>query len=543
MRNALLVARILTLAFGAALRFAAFASSDSLFNAGDYAGYLKAQLILLQQAEQAGEPVERAQAVRRVGRAHYYLKDKDEARRWMLRGASIAMAADADTIAAACWRSIGAIHWEQGKPDSARHFLDLAEPILVRQADAAELATHYGIRFELHFRSLRDTLAGEHYAALGEQYARRTGDPERIAFALMKRGILYMETGRCAESIATFTEGERIYTDAGHLEGLGYALNNLATAYGLCGMAKECAATYRRHDVLRDSLFKSSTADRAAHYQALFDTQQKEIENLELRERNQRAIAGAVVGVLLVAFLSFAVYKRRELRRQRMHEAALRDEQLLGFRGIVTAQEMERARIAADLHDGIGHQLGALKLTTSVLEGRDAQERSILEKSRAMIDDAARDVRSVSHRLMPRSLEELGLLPALRELADRIGTSGHVRVAVHGADGAASGLDEAAQLVLYRIAQEMIANALKHAQATQITVGLERQEQCVRLTIADDGVGFDTERMKNGDGMGWRNARSRVGLIGGTLNVRSAPGKGATTVVEAPIHDQPHRGS
>lgn len=524
----------------AALRGAAFAASDSLFNSGDHAGYLKAQLVALQQAERTGDPVERAQAVRRVGRAHYYLKDKDEARRWMLGAASLAMAATADTIAAACWRSIGAIHWEQGRPDSARHYLDLAEPILVRQDDAAELATHYGIRFELHFRSLRDTLAGERYAALGEQYARRTGDPERIAFALMKRGILQMETGRCAESIATFTEGERIYTEAGHLEGVGYALNNLATAYGLCGMAAECAATYRRHDVLRDSLFRSSTADRAAHYQALFDTQQKEIENLELRQRNQRVVAGAVLGVLLVGFLSFAVNKRRELRRQRVHEAALREEQLVGFRGIVTAQERERARIAADLHDGIGHQLGALKLTTSVLEGRDAQERSILEKSRMMIDDAARDVRSVSHRLMPRSLEELGLLPALRELADRIGTSGQVRVEVHGA---ANGLDETVQLALYRIAQEVIANALKHAQATHITVGLERQDRFVRLTIADDGVGFDAERMDKADGMGWRNVRSRVGLIGGTLNVRSAPGRGTSAIVEAPIHDQPHRGS
>lgn len=513
----------------------AIAGADSLFNAGDYAGYLREQLIALDIAEREGDAVQRAQAVRRVGRAHYYLKDKDEARHWLLRAARMASNADSDTLAAACWRSIGAIHWEQGHPDSARHYLDLAEPVLLRQDNAAELATLYGIRFELHFRSLKDTLAGERYAELGERYARRTNDPERIAFALMKKGILYMETGRCAESIAAYQEGERIYTEAGHLEGLSYALNNLATAYGLCGMAMECAATYRRHDVLRDSLFKASTADRAAHYQALFDTQQKEIENLALRERNQRIIAIATVLVLGMGFLSFAMYKRREIRKQREHEAALREEQLQGFRAVVGAQEAERARIAADLHDGIGHRLGALKLTTSMLEGRDAQEKGIIEKSRTMIDEAATDVRSVSHRLMPRSLEDLGLLPALRELADRIVTSGQVQVEVRGDEEASRALEDAVRLALYRIAQEVMANMLKHANATRITVELERDAGRLRLSLADDGVGFDTERIEKSDGIGWRNVRSRVQLIGGELKVSSAPGMGTSVRIEAPI--------
>ena len=88
---ALLHARLLALTIGSAMGLSSFASSDSLFHAGDYAGYLQAQLQALEQAERADDPVARAQAVRRVGRAHYYLKDKDEARRWMLRAASLAL--------------------------------------------------------------------------------------------------------------------------------------------------------------------------------------------------------------------------------------------------------------------------------------------------------------------------------------------------------------------------------------------------------------------------------------------------------------------
>ncbi|QQR88237.1 MAG: sensor histidine kinase [Flavobacteriales bacterium] len=508
--------------------------ADSLFRVGDYAGVLQEYLTELEQAERVNDDLSRAQATMRVGRAHYYLRHKDEARSWFARAITIAQGIGADTLVAKCQRNMGAVLWEQGRIDSARYYLERAEPVLLRQDNASELATFYGILFELRFRAEKDTVEGERLAHLGERYARRTGDPERIAFALMKRGILLMETGRCEESLDIFREGEELYERGGHLEGRMYALSSLANAMGLCGRAVECMMLYRQHNILRDSLFNARTADRAAHYQAIFDTQQKEIENLALRERNQRIIGAGVLSVLLVGFLSFVVYKRRELQRQRMHALRLREEQLQRFREVVGAQETERARIAADLHDGIGHQLGAIKLSTSVLHGRDEREQTILDKSRAMIDDAARDVRQVSHRLMPRSLEDLGLVPALRELAERLSTSGTVRVLFTSASEDIP-LDEAVRIALYRIAQEVTNNMLKHAQAQEIRILLER-EQALRMTITDDGRGFDTAELERSDGLGWRNVHARLELIGGRLHLRSAPGEGTSVQVEVPMN-------
>lgn len=508
--------------------------ADSLFNTGDFAGMLREHLTSLEQAERDGDPLLRAQATLRVARSHYYLRNKDEARAWFAKAIALASEAGADTLAASCRRNVGAIHWEQGRYDSAAHYLEQAEPVLEQQDDPAELATLYGILFELHFRSFGDSAAGARYAELGERHARRTRDPERLAFALMKRGILLMETGRCMESLDVFREGEQLYVEAGHMEGRAYAMNNIATAYGLCGMAEECMMMYRRHNMLRDSLFNARTADRAARYQTAFNTQRREIENLALRERNQRTIGIGALATLVVAFASFVWSRLRDQRRQREHEEELRHEQLQRFMEVVAAQEAERSRIAADLHDGIGHVLGALKLNASVLHAVDEREQAILERSRAMIDDAARDVRLLSHELMPRSLEDLGLVPALRELAQRIDGSGSVAVSVE-CEPEEITLPDAVRIALYRIAQEVMANMLKHAGARSISIVLRKEPRLLRMLIRDDGRGFRVEEMDRSGGLGWRSIRARVELIRGRLTVRSAPGEGTTVEVGLPL--------
>lgn len=508
--------------------------TDSLFDAGDFAGMLRENLTALEHAERSGHVLRRAQATLGVARSHYYLRNKVEALAWLRKSIVLANEADADTLAAKCQRSIGAIYWEQGSIDSAAHYLALAEPVLLRQDDPAELATLYGILVELHFRSYTDTVAGERYAKLGEDYARRTGDPERIAFALMKRGIVLMESGRCLESLEVFHEGERLYSEAGHLEGRTYAMSSIATAYGHCGMAEECMVMYRKHNLLRDSIFNVRMADRAAHYQAAFDTQQKEIENLALRQRNQRTLAIGAVAVLLIAFASFALNRWRAQRKQRAYDEQLRQEQLQRFRDVVAMQEAERSRIAADLHDGIGHVLGALKLNASVLHAVDANEQVILDRSRAMIDDAAKDVRQVSHRLMPRSLEDLGLMPALRELAARIGGSGSVAVSVRSTQEDID-VPEPVRIALYRIAQEVLSNMLKHAQATSINLELLHEPGCLRMVISDNGRGFQVEAMEHSEGIGWRSVRARTEMIRGRLMVQSEPGAGTRVEVELPV--------
>jgi len=504
-------------------------SADSLFKAGDYAGMLREYLFELEKAEHADDPATVALASFRVGRAHYYLQNKGEAINWFRRCVRLASETGADTLAAKALRSIGAIHWEQGQADSADHYLSLAEPLLMEQDDPDELATFYAILFELHFRSYGDVERGRELVGLCEHQARRTGDPSRIAFALMKKGILLMETGQCAEAQNTYREGERLYREVGEIEGVMYALNSLASAQTLCHDAERSMQTLRTYNALRDSVFTARTADRAAHYQTVFETQRREIENLALRQRNQLLLLAGIAAVLLVAFASYALYKRRERARQHAHEEQMRAEQRQRFLEVMGAQEAERARIAADLHDGIGHLLGAIKLTTSVLHGRDESEQGILERSRGMIDDAAREVRQVSHRLMPRSLEELGLVPALCELAERI-SGATVKVSVVS-DCEEHSVDEQTRIALYRITQEVLNNMLKHAEASDIKISLERNMNDLVMTLADNGKGFDTASIEESTGLGWRNIRSRVELVGGRLEVYSSKAEGTTVRV------------
>ncbi len=198
---------------------------------------------------------------------------------------------------------------------------------------------------------------------------------------------------------------------------------------------------------------------------------------------------------------------------------------------VVESQEEERARLSRDLHDGISQALVSVKLQLEagiIRLGGDAGQqqaaRGALDRTVEQVKSVLGEVRRISHDLRPALLDDLGLAPALEHLAGEFGRHGSTPVQFR-AEGALDGLPEMAGTVLFRIAQEALTNAERHAGARQVEMVLARRGRCLTLSIADDGAGFDAHgiALHPQRGIGLRNMMERMEAIGGTLTIASSP--------------------
>jgi signal transduction histidine kinase len=199
---------------------------------------------------------------------------------------------------------------------------------------------------------------------------------------------------------------------------------------------------------------------------------------------------------------------------------------------LVRAQEEERGRIARDLHDGIGQTLTGLSLTLDALasEGDAVGSAQDLARARELAREAIGDTRQIAEGIRPPRLAERGLASALQAMASTPG--GHVDVTVEpGAERRFQPID--AELETYRIAEEAVRNAVRHAAATRIAVTFARTADGLRLEVVDDGVGFEGSAVKPGR-LGIVGMHERAEAIGANLEIVSAPARGTRVRLSIP---------
>ncbi|HVF44087.1 MAG TPA: PAS domain S-box protein [Pyrinomonadaceae bacterium] len=229
---------------------------------------------------------------------------------------------------------------------------------------------------------------------------------------------------------------------------------------------------------------------------------------------------------------------RAEVAERERAEAARRD--LLGR--LVTAQEEERRRISRELHDRMGQQLAALMMGLKTLGSESYGRRSALDTLRQleeMSDELSREVHTLAWGLRPPALDDMGLETALYNYAEEWAERSRVPVDFHSAGFGGGRLPLTHETALYRIAQEALTNVARHSGADRVSFILERRGDHVFAVIEDNGGGFDVEAATGPPGRGRRlgllGMRERAALLGGNVNVESAPGAGTTLFVRIPF--------
>jgi signal transduction histidine kinase len=202
---------------------------------------------------------------------------------------------------------------------------------------------------------------------------------------------------------------------------------------------------------------------------------------------------------------------------------------------VVTAQELERRRLARELHDETGQALMSILLGLKTVEeaGDLEQVREAVGSLRELTLATLQDVRRLAVELRPKALDDFGLVPALERLTETFSEQTGIAVDFQSLL-TGDRLPEEVETALYRIVQEALTNVVKHAQAGSVSVVLARKPSSVSAVVEDDGAGFDQTRTRDG-GLGLVGMRERVELLGGRLAVETRPGAGTTLVAEVPL--------
>ncbi len=333
---------------------------------------------------------------------------------------------------------------------------------------------------------------------------------------------------------------------------------HLSTVYSELDSAQIALEYAKRHIRLADTLLNR---DRIAISQRLAVQFSEQERNRELDELNRslEAIAEAkrqqrdifLAVFIALAAISLALFfivrdhkhrlaasrliaeQREQINQQtiRQLEDALRIESM---QSMLEGQESERKRIANDLHDSVGGLLAAIKMRLEALAGQipSLHYNEDFAKIKELLSDTIAETRQIAQNLQPSSLSRFGLVKAVHDLVVRFRSKNGPTIDFQHF-GDFSDLDHTTALNCYRIAQELLQNSIKHANATEILVQLTRNGDDIALLVEDNGIGFDPDKITKG--MGTDNLRQRVQFIHGEISVQTAQGQGTSTLITVPV--------
>jgi len=238
----------------------------------------------------------------------------------------------------------------------------------------------------------------------------------------------------------------------------------------------------------------------------------------------------AVILSSVIVFLIMVYFIITIIRHQRLNSKLYKEKLHIE----ITTLENERKRIAADLHDELGPVLSSVRLQLSCINSENPETDGIINDSKQHIDSILNKIREIANDLMPGVLLRKGLVPAVKEFSDAVNiNAGGLKVQYYADPFELNDKDK--EVHIYRMIKEIIHNVIKHAQAQNIDIKMEKKNNRLFITAADNGKGFDAPVvLGNGTGMGLSNLVSRVEMLKGNIHVDSRAGKGTRINIEIP---------
>lgn len=267
--------------------------------------------------------------------------------------------------------------------------------------------------------------------------------------------------------------------------------------------------------------------------------QQLEIERKELaiNKKNYLLLFTIVIFILTVTGLYLIYLNHRNRQHVKLQQTIIELNEKKSH-AAVKAEIQERKRIGQELHDGLGQLLSVAGLNISVLQKKkvisDERRSELLELAMRSVDEAFNEVRNISHNLAPSLLSERGLSGALKNLSDQVNKTNklHLYSETFGLNGRLNSLVEN---TLFRAAQEILNNTIKHSNATKLSLQVAQGNSEITLMAEDNGYGFDIHEVNFQDGNGLANMKTRIDNLNGNLHIDSAPGRGTIISIVIPL--------
>lgn len=336
-------------------------------------------------------------------------------------------------------------------------------------------------------------------------------------------GRIYRAMGQHEKSRQALDNAETVFLKLGSLTSLVELLKERSALEEDMGNTALALSYERRANQANQALLNEEKVGMMVKMEAKFQNELKaeKIKNLSVEAKlhqtkikQQRLLLTLIgAGVIILIVVILLMYRASEHRKRihKMQEAQMKKEQALAsLKSMVTGEEKERTRIAKDLHDGLSGLLAATKMKFEVVKEDSAQLREHVNYNEALhsLDEASNEVRRIAHNLVPQLLMRYGLIEALDTYVKNIDGISGLRVK-YTHYGMTERLNPQTELTLYRIVQELLNNILKHSNATEVLLEINRKNDLLLLTVEDNGLGFDIGNTDS-EGMGLDNLSARV---------------------------------
>lgn len=372
-------------------------------------------------------------------------------------------------------------------------------------------------------------------------------DGQLLCLAYSTLGDNYLNAGNYQKATNNYKIGISLSKEKQQYDIMVKSYFGLSEAYKGLGNYKAAYENLEIYKTLSDSMLNEENSRQINEMEAKYQTEKKEKENLKLQSENeikdlkiyqkQNQLFASIGAGILLLLLGFVAYNRKQIKNKNIINQKEIEFQEKIIKTNLETQEEERQRISKELHDGVGQQMTGLKFAfeklSRDLENKSPKQKENLQKIVSILDETSKDVRTISHQMMPRALTEMGLIAALGDLIEKTNatTSTNFEFETFGIE---KRLPEKIEVSLYRIAQELINNILKHSEAKMVNVQLYEAKNKAILMIEDDGKGFEmNDKSKEGHGM--MNINSRVKFVNGEAEFESKLNAGTVAIVRVPL--------
>jgi two-component system, NarL family, sensor kinase len=440
--------------------------------------------------------------------------------------------------------------------DSSSEYLEKVRPIVMQLQKPNLDVRFYYILGGIYRKQNEWSNALAAYQKANEA-AKKLKDDFQIVNSAEGLAACYLQKGNLTKarelSLYVLNESGRINIPLGKV----LALQLLATIEEKEGNIDKAYRYQKQFITISDSVKKEKVQRQMNETEVKYQTEKKQKEILLLqKDRLAQSLSikkkstlnyfliGSLAAFLIVGFLGYRNLRHRhqlakqqeELQQQRIRELE-KDKQLVAVDAMLQGQEEERSRLAKDLHDGLGGLLSGVKFSLSNMKDNliiTPDNMAVFERSLDMLDTSIKELRRVAHNMMPELLTKFGLDEALKEYCNSINAT-NLLLVKYQSIGMDARIDKSAEIIIYRIVQELLNNIMKHAAAKEATVQLVKEEGRLSIIVEDDGKGFDTALIKNNKGAGLTSIQSRVDYLKGQLDIHSEAGKGTLVNIEINI--------
>lgn len=520
---------------------------------GKYTESIEIFLRLLRIFEKNGNHARKAATLTNLVNAYLYLKDMEKSGRYNRLSLEMVPQLQDRLIIARIYGNAGSYFEKTNHYDSALIYSNKALDIFLANNSLSEVSSVYNNMGIVYSRQGNLAKALEQYQKAYD-ISKKIENYYDMAYYGANAAFILIKLDRLPEAEKYLLEARSLAEEHKYLFIQRMVYGSLSNLKEKQGKTAEALKFHKLYVTAKDSLLNAQKSRAIEEMEARYQNEKHLSANraLEIEKKNEQIkrqkaetananktkyIFVLALGSVVVLLLVLVFYQYRQRRQREIYNRQILFEKEQGVKAVLTATEEERKRIAKDLHDGIGQQMGGLKLAWQSISGEiyhtNPEQFAQLTKITAVLDDTSKEIRNISHRMMPRVLTEMGLKEAIDDMLRKTLELSPIEYQFESFGIDRERFEERIEISLYRICQELVNNVIKHSNARSMSVQLILKDPYLVLIVEDDGQGFDASQKKGGIGL--MNIHTRVDTVNGRINYEASEGSGTTATVRVPI--------